>query len=131
MSLTRVFYVFPANLRAVNIALAVYQPKAGDSFKLVFRGTEGQPLFDISMQITSFVISNAQGGTSVAETDYKTGLANKGWAFIVTQIKTDIIVNSAGTYEVFGESNGQEQYIGTAVLAHAPIAPYTPEEVTA
>jgi hypothetical protein len=131
VSLTRVFYFFPTTLRGHRLLFAVYRPTAGDNFKLIFRGVEGQPSFDITMQIASFVVSNAQGNAPVVETEHTTGLADQGWAFIVNQIDTDIVVSAPGSYEVFLSDSGHEQRIATALLAHAPVAPYTPEEITA
>lgn len=131
VSLSRAFYVFPANLRGMSIAMAVYQPKAGDSFKLVFRGTQGQTSFDLVMQIASAVRSDTEADSKVTETRITTGVVDPGWVFLANQINSDIVVNSAGTYEVFLASENEEQYLGLVTMAHVPVAPYTPEEITA
>jgi hypothetical protein len=132
VSHSRAFYVFPANLRGITIAIAVYQPKAGDSFKLVFRGTQGQTPFDLVMQIASAVASEPQVDAKVAERKIDSGLIDPGWVFLANQLNNDIMVNAAGTYEIFlTPEDGEEQYLGSVAMAHVPVAPYTPEEITA
>ena len=125
------FPVFPIHLRGFKLALAIYQPQAGESLKLVFRGTENQPSFDIGMQITGSTISNAQTDTSTIDTEITSGLIDQGWAFIVTEISADIMVGYAGVYQVFLSSPDGEQYVQTVTFAHAPRPPYSAEEITA
>ena len=114
-----------------TLALGIFQPRAGDSFKLAFRGTEGQTPFDIILRIESAVESHSQPNSTVTDTTITTGLVAPGWVFLFNPINADIVVNSAGTYEVFLTSEGKEQFLGSVALAHLPVAPYTPEEITA
>jgi hypothetical protein len=130
VSLTRVFFIFPINLRGTQIAFAIYKPQAGDNFKLIFRGTQGQPSFDLSLQIAGFSVSTTHG-TSIVETTHSSGVANEGWVFLVNRIDTDVLVVSSGIYNVFLNSPDGEQYVAEVVFAHAPVPPYTPDEITA
>ncbi len=131
LSLTRVFPVFPTHLRGLKIALAIYQPQGGESFKIVFRGTNGQPPFEIGLQIAGSTVSNAQADASIIDTEQKTGVLDQGWAFIANEIAADIMVVSPGIYQAFLSSSDGEQYIATVTLAHAPRPPYSAEELTA
>jgi hypothetical protein len=131
VSNSRAFYVFPANLRGMRLALGIFQPKAGDIFKLIFRGTQGQTPFDIVIQIASAVTTVTQPDSTVTETTFTTGVIDPGWIFLANEINTDIVINSAGTYEVFLTTENEERYLGMVTLAHVPLAPFTPEEITA
>jgi hypothetical protein len=111
--------------------MAVFQPNAGDSFKLVFRGTEGQTQFDLVLQIASAVASEPQADARIVEKKIDSGLLHRGWAFLVNQLNNDVVVNSPGTYDVFLTTGEVEEYMGTVVFAHVAVAPYTPEEITA
>jgi hypothetical protein len=131
VSPSRVFHVFPSNLRGTTLVMAVYQPHAGDSFKLVFRGTEGQAQFDLVMQIASAVASAHQADAKILEKKIDSGLLHRGWVFLVNPLNNDVVVYSPGTYDVFLTTGEVEEYIGTVVFAHVPVAPYTPEEIIA
>jgi hypothetical protein len=60
VSHSRAFYVFPANLRGMTLALGIFQPRAGESFQLAFHGTQGQTPFEIVFRIGSAVQTNGQ-----------------------------------------------------------------------
>lgn len=131
VSNSRAFYVFPANLRGVKIALAFYDPTVGDSFKLVFRGTESQQPFEIMLQLSSAVLTDARPGTDTKETTISTGLVHPGWMFMPNALDTDVVVNSPGTYQIFLKGGDYEQFLAVVNLAHLSMAPYTPEQITA
>lgn len=131
LSKARAFYVFPTNLRGLKLALAIFRPKAGDSFSLTFRGMQGQPSFDFSMAITSVVYSEAGQDSSVSDTEHTAGVAEAGWAFVPSEISTDILVTSPGSYEVFLNRENEQQYVGAVTLAQISLPPYTAEELTA
>ena len=120
-----------SSLRGLTLALGFFQLKAGDSFKLAFRGTQGQTPFDIMFQIGSAIRSDAHPDSTIAETTLTNGLIEPGWAFVPNEIDADIIVNSPGTYEVFLAGQDREWYLGLVTLAHLATRPYSPEEITA
>lgn len=123
--------MFPANLRGMTVALALYQPMIGESFNMIFRGTQGQAPFDLVMQIASAILSESQKDLITANTEIVTGVAQQGWVFVTNQINTDIVVNSEGNYDVFLNTNGQEQYVGNVTLARLVVPPYTPDQILA
>lgn len=130
VSLSRVFFFFPINLRGTRVLLAIHRPTGGESFRLIFRGCNGEAPFDLVMRVESYVVSAADGGP-IAETEHTTGIADQGWVLLANEIVTDFLVNSPGAYEVFLASADAEQFVATVTFAHAPVAPYTPEEITA
>lgn len=81
----RAFYVFPANLRGRTVALGISQPRAGESFQLAFRRTQGQTPFEIVFRIESAVQTNAQSNSTVTETIITTGIVDPGWPGIPKQ----------------------------------------------
>jgi Domain of unknown function (DUF4263) len=130
VSLSRAFFAFPVNLRGSILAVAVFQPKAGESLKVVFRGADGKSAFDISITISSFSeIKTSQNTKST--TEHKEGVATQGWAFVPNRIEGDIIVNEPGSYRGFAVSEGHEQYIGDVTFANLVVPPYSSEEITA
>jgi hypothetical protein len=130
VSLSRVFFFFPVNLRGFKLLLAVYRPTGGDSFRLIFRGRNGGPPFDLMMRIEKYFVSEGDG-TSITETEHTTGMPVQGWTLLANELSTDLIVNSPGAYDVFLATGDTEQFVATATFAHAPVAPFTPEEITA
>ena len=131
VSKSRVFYVFPLNLQGMRLAIGIFQPKTGDSFKLLFRGTAGETPFEIVFQITGGVVSQSQPDSTIIDTPLTSGVIEPGWIFLVNEINSDVVVNSAGNYEVFLISENEETYLGAVTMAHLAIAPYTPEEIIA
>jgi hypothetical protein len=79
VSHSRVFYVFPVNLRGMTLALGIFQPRAGKSFQLAFRGTQGQTPFEIVFRIENAVQTNAQSNSTVTETIVTTGIVDPAW----------------------------------------------------
>jgi hypothetical protein len=128
VSNTRVFHIFPSNLRGTSIALGIYEPKAGDSFKFIFQGLQGQPAFEMGIGIAGLVESISQAGSAVVETPINT---TPGWALITEKLNTDVVVMSQGNYEVFLKTGNEEQYLATITFAHLAREPFTPEEITA
>lgn len=131
VSNSRAFYVFPVNLRDVQIALAIYDAVIGDLFKLVFRGNEAQQPFEITVQLGSAVVTEARPGSQTMEKAVTSGLATRGWMFMCSPLGTDIFVSAPGTYEVFLKDEDSEYSLGSVSLAHIPVAPYTPEQIMA
>jgi len=128
LSNTRVFLVFPTNLRGMPIALAIYEAREGDSFKIIFRGLQGQTEFDIVIGIAGLLESKSQSNSTVAEASIK---SNPGWAFIANKLDRDIMVMSQGNYDVFLKTEDEEQYLTTVTFAHLARKPFTTEEITA
>jgi hypothetical protein len=131
VSNSRAFFVFPINLRGLKVALAIYDPTIGDSFKLVFRGTESQQPFEFILQLGSAVRTDARPGAATTESRISTGLVSRGWMFMSNALEADVFVNSPGTYEIYLKDADREQLLGVVQLAHIPVAPYTPEQITA
>jgi len=130
VSLSRIFFIFPTNLRGLKLLLAMHRPAGGDTLRLIFRGTDGQPPFDLVIKVEGYSVSSAEG-TRITETKHTTGTAEQGWVLLANEIHTDLVVNSPGTYEVFLAGVDKEQYVATATFAHAPVAPYTPDQIAA
>jgi Domain of unknown function (DUF4263) len=132
LSSSLVFYLFPSNLRGMTIALAIYEPIAGENFKLIFRDTQRKSSFDIAIQIAGATRSDAQPDSTIAETTITTGVVVPGWAFIPHKIDSDLVANSPGIYEVFLVTvESEELYLGQLVMSHAPVPPFTAEDITA
>lgn len=131
MSSSRVFHVFPVNLRSITIAIAIYAPLTGEEFKLVFRNTNGEASFDLAFKISSFTKSGIPDGKTFETFEYTTGKPLEGWTFLASSIDSDIVVYSAGTYDIFLVCDDVEQFIGQAVFSHSASLPFTPEEITA
>lgn len=126
----RVSYLFPLSLHGLKVLVAIYQPRGGDSFKLIFRGREGLPSFDLTMEVAGFLVSKGED-SSLSETEHTSGVADEGWALLDNPIDTDVVVNFPGTYDVFLSTPDGEQYVTAVSFLHAQVAPYTPEEITA
>ncbi len=131
VSNSRAFYIFPTNLRGLTLALGIFQPRIGESFKLVFRGAQGQPPFDITFQLASAVRTDIGSDSVVLETALTAAASAPDWQFLTNEINVDIFVSSAGIYEVLLASGDRERRVGTINLVHLPVAPYSPAEITA
>jgi Domain of unknown function (DUF4263) len=127
---SRSFYVFPTNLRGHKIVFAVYRPKAGDSFQLIFRCGD-HASFDLTFGISSFSVAESQDGAPIKITEHGTGVAVEGWELIVEEINADVVVVAPGVYDVFWRSPDGEQHLGKTGFFHVPVPPYSPDEITA
>src|SRR5438034_2185328 len=134
VSKSRAFYVFPINLRGMTLAVALYQPQGRETFKSIFRGTEGQVPFEFGIQIVSAVLAEVQSDSTIKETEIdgtNPVLASEGWVFIASPITSDVLVYSQGVYKVFLSHASDEQYVGIATFVHIAVPPYTPQQITA
>jgi hypothetical protein len=130
ISMVRVSHLFPLNLKGQKLVAAIYDPRSGDNFKLLFRGGESQQPFEISLLVQMTQHPGAENATitgpSVAD-----GSVVAGWFLIANEISTDVMVNEPGEYRVFFSSGVSEEYVGTAILAHAAVPPLGEEEIAA
>jgi len=121
-------------LRGMTLAVALYQPQGRETFKLIFRGTEGQVPFEFGIQIVSAVLAEVQSDSTIKETEIdgtNPVLASEGWVFIASPITSDVLVYSQGVYKVFLSHASDEQYVGIATFVHIAVPPYTPQQITA
>ena len=131
ISTMRAFYVFPANLRGLTIVFAIYKARAGDIFKLIFRSKTGAPSFEMTLNLQTFTIANAQTNSTVVEAEHMTGVASQGWGLVAMKLETDVQVDAEGNFDILlAESNG-EQYVGSVTLGQIIVPPYTPEQLNA
>lgn len=58
------FYVFPASLRNIILALVIHNPKNGDNFHLIFKKMDDAgTIFDLNMSIKGIVSIQATNNT--------------------------------------------------------------------
>lgn len=130
-STSRVFHVFPMNLNGITLLVAAYRPNAGEHYALVFRGTSGEPTFDLTLAISGFAIAETPDGSNVINTEHHEGRPTDGWAFIPCRIQSDVVVTTPGIYKVLLKTGEHEQPLGTVFFVHAPTPPFSPEDVAA
>jgi hypothetical protein len=132
VSLQRAFFIFPTFLKGISMAIAIYQPRTGDTYKLKFRGSEGRT-FDITLQITGASVGmQARTDSPITHSDIPVGeLADPGWVFMVSVLGDDIAVNAPGLYGVFLETEGGDQCLTTVSIVQLTVPPYTPEQIVA
>jgi len=130
ISMARVSHVFPLNLNGQNLVCALYNAKAGEVFKLSFQSKGGQQPFEIDVRIGVGQVTQSEASISPLET-LPEGSVIPGWTLVANAISADIIVYEIGGYDVFYLADGSQQYVGTAQFAHAPVTPFSNEEIAA
>lgn len=130
LSKTKVSFVFPLNLRGQKIALAIYEPKVGGQFLLRFRPSQKRNQFEVKVGLTG-ATEIASEGTSLLTKELAQGTAIPGWVFMVTTVDAEVIAVEPDTYKVILVDSGAECYLDTINLLHAPVPPFTPEDLAA
>jgi hypothetical protein len=130
LSRSRVFFIFPVNLRGHRMATAVFRPRVGDEFTLVFRCPEANNEFEIKVGISSVTLSTRPGSTDPAD---NVGIEEygDGWIFHVDPLSTDVIVFERGVYKIYLSSDSGEICLGEATFWNAEVPQYSIEDVAA
>ena len=87
---SRLFYVLPVNLRGQKIVTAVFRPRVGDQFKLVFRCAPKNRQFEFTIGISS--VAEAQRPSETAPTEARElPEGGDGWVFNVAVLDLSLI----------------------------------------
>jgi hypothetical protein len=130
LSRSRLYYFLPVNLRGQLIVTALFQPRVGEKFKLVFRSASTQREFEIVIEISGVVASERlQGQGSPQHTDLEQ--YSEGWLVGVQSLEVDVFVYERGTYQVFLSSESGEICLGEAYFWNAEVPQYTAQDIAA
>lgn len=124
---TRVFFIFPASLAATKFAMAVFDPVVGESHKLLFKGSGGQPPFEMSMKGGISKAEMSQGASGEYR-ELNAGEKMRGWFFTVAEFPPEMMVLEPGEYDVLLDG---EVLIDTVNILFASTPAYTPEDIAA
>lgn len=130
ISNNRVSHVFPFNLRGHKLVVAVYCPREGDEFKIIFRSVANQQPFEITLKV-GITQYTAEEIPAVHDKPAVEGLVTPGWVLVANEISADVIVNEPGNYSVYYSADGDDKYVGAVVLAHASVPPLTKDDIAA
>jgi len=124
-------HVYPLSLKNQKIACALYTPRVGSKYKLIFRGDPPLKPFDLDLEIASaeqYTIdassakpASVSAGTSIVD----------GWLFCLPEVGNDVMVMEPGSYQVFLSENGAEYPLGVIIFAHATVPDFTPGDIAA
>lgn len=130
LSPSRVFHVLPVNLRGQMIATALFRPRPGDAFKLVFRCAAAQKEFEITLELSSVVQSERRGASKPVEhAEVEQGF--DGWVVDCYPLTADMLIYEPGVYKIYLRSNSHETCLGEVSIVNLALPPYTAEEVAA
>jgi hypothetical protein len=127
LSANRVSHFYPLDISSHFLAIAFYNIRVGESFTLEFQDSAGGKAFE-----TKMTLSSAQS-TEYAGTESKQiepGHQIPGWKMLVAQTG-HVLVSKPDQYRVFVSSTGGRQYLGDLGLLHAPLPPFTNEQIAA
>jgi hypothetical protein len=127
LSANRVSHLFPLDISSHFLALAFYNIRVGESFTLEFQDSAGGKAFETTMTLSS-AQSTEYAGTESKQIDR--GQQIPGWKMLVAQTG-HVLVSKPDQYRVFLTSTDGRQYIGDLGLLHAPLPPFTNEQVAA
>jgi hypothetical protein len=126
---TRFSHFFPTNIKGTNFVVGVYNPRAGESFLIEFRQSDGSLAFNT--QLTASNLQQFDGATSEYRELDSTTSPRTGWMFLTIQISDDVLILKPDSFEAFLKSGNQEHYLGTFHLLHASLPLYTLDQIAA
>lgn len=130
LSPSRAFYVFPVDIGSLKLATAIYEPRQGEIFKLEFRDQAGRPCFHIEIHVEA-VSKMELPGPGNREAAGEEGRSVPGWSFALTQSPGGLVVSAPGMYEVFLAGKQRDLRVGSLLLLHAQVPPFSREELAA
>jgi hypothetical protein len=129
-SRSRLYYFFPVNLRGQKIVTAVFQPRVGEKFKLIFRSVSTQKEFEIVNEISGVVASerlDSQAAPQHTDLEQYSG----GWLVAVQNLEIDVFVYERGTYQIYLSSELGEICLGEVWFWSAEVPPFTAQDIAA
>jgi len=129
LSFVRVSHVYPLGLRGHKLLIAIYQPKIGETFQLVFRRSNRDLAFEITFTASSGEIHDkADGPPRKAEP----GTFLPGWICDVVEVEPNALVPEPDRYDSFlRDEHGQERFLASLPFLHSPAQQLTPEVIAA
>jgi hypothetical protein len=106
---------------------AFYDIRVGESFTLEFQDSAGGKAFETTMSLSS-AQSTEYAGTESKQIDQ--GQEIPGWKMVVARIGRALVVKP-DQYRVFLTSTDSRHYLGDLGLLHAPLPPFTNEQIAA
>src|SRR5260370_841034 len=128
LTTSRVSHIFPLSIRGITLLLCMYDPKAGESFSVKFRHSDGTWAFDITMNLTA--VQNFDPERK-EYSNMDTGSQMPGWHFQTDQVSTDVLILRPDTLSAFLVSNGEEQFLGSFNFLHGSLPPYSADQIAA
>jgi hypothetical protein len=125
---SRVSHIFPLSLRGLTFLLSLYNPKAGESFVIQFRHSDGARAFELNMNLTKTQVFDHDRKEYV---DGGADLGELGWLVVTSQVANDVLIMKPDTLKTFLVSDGGEKLLGSFNLLHAPLPPYTLDQIAA
>jgi len=128
LTCSRVSYLFPLSLRGITFLVSLYNPKAGESFTVQFRYSDGAKAFDITMNLAKSQLFDPERQEYV---DLNAGTEAHGWYFFTTQVANDVLITKPDTLNAFLTSPTGEQLLGSFNFIHASLPPYSADQIAA
>jgi len=128
-SYSRVFYVLPVNLRGQMAMCAIYQPRVGDEFRLIFRCADVEKEFEIKYTISSLQTQWRKDAIAVEQAELTEGA--DGWLVSTGPVGVDVFVYDPGVYKVYLASGLEETFIGEVGISNLVVPPFSAEEAAA
>lgn len=125
---SRVSHMFPLSMRGMTLVVCLYNPKAGESFTVQFRHSDGTKAFDLTMNLAKVQVYELG---EKQYTDAGIGSQAPGWNVIITQVATEVLIMRPDTLNAFLISPDREQLLGSFNLLHASLPPYSQDQIAA
>jgi Domain of unknown function (DUF4263) len=127
---SRVFHFLPVNLRDQKIVTAVFQPRSGDRFRILFRCSAAQKEFEIVFEISGISASTRPDASKPAE-HAEVDTTFDGWVFQVNRVDFDVFVFEAGIYKVYLSEGESEVCLGEVSITGLGLPPFTQDDIAA
>jgi hypothetical protein len=124
-------HVYQLSLKSQKVACALYTPRVGSKYKLIFRGDASLKPFDLDLEIANAQQLSVDPSSTKSEPVSAGTLIIDGWMLCLTEVNNDVMVMEPGSYQVFLSENGNEYPLGTLVFAHAPVPDFTADDIAA
>ena len=124
LSYTRVSHFFPLSLQGATLIFGLYNPQAGESFVVEFLHSDGAKAFDVTLNVSQVQVFDATL-TQAA------GRHLVGWLVQAVQVSNNLLVVRPDRLNAFLKVNGEQRFLGSFNLLHAPVPLYSPDQVTA
>ncbi len=130
LSPSRVFHILPVNLRGQIVATAIFRPRPGDAFTLIFRCAPQKREFDITFGVSEVTQSQRPSGAKPVE-KIQVEDAFDGWILACYPLLVDVFVYESGVYKIYLRSDSGETCLGEVSILNLEMPPYSGEEIAA